>query len=69
MFPRTELDVLVAKAALSKMWGETIVPCGGVANCLSLTTQNPLRAVYFTSGLDQRLHFGSSIVELRNAPR
>ncbi len=57
-------------AALAKMWGETIVPCGGAAaNCLGLTTQNPVRAVYLTSGPNRRLHFGSSIVELRHAPR
>ncbi len=62
----------VAKAlsALSKMWGETIVPCGGsAANRLGLTTQNPVRVVYLTSGPNRRLHFGSSIVELRHAPR
>ena len=57
-------------AALSRMWGETIVPCGGAAaNCLRLTTQNPVRAVYLTSGPNRRLHFGSSVVELRHAPR
>lgn len=29
-------------AALSELWGETIVPCGGAAaNRLGLTTQNP----------------------------
>ena len=59
-----------ALAALSKMWGETIVPCGGAAaNRLGLTTQNPMRAVYLTSGPNRRLHFGASIVELRHAPR
>ena len=30
--------------ALSALWGETFVPCGGsAANRLGLTTQNPLR--------------------------
>lgn len=59
-----------ALAALSKLWGETIVPCGGAAaNCLGLTTQNPVRAVYLTSGPNRRLHFGSLIVELHHAPR
>ena len=59
-----------ALAALSALWGETIVPCGGAAaNCLGLTTQNPVRSVYLTSGPHRRLHFGSSIVELRHAPR
>ena len=62
--------VAKALAALSKMWGETIVPCGGsAANCLGLTTQNPVRVVYLTSGPNRRLHFASSIVELRHAPR
>ena len=62
--------VAKALAALSKIWGETIVPCGGsAANCLGLTTQNPVRVVYLTSGPNRRLHFGSSIVELRHAPR
>ena len=62
--------VAKAIAALSQMWGETIVPCGGAAaNRLRLTMQNPVRAVYLTSGSNRRLHFGSSIVELRHAPR
>ena len=48
-------------AALSQMWGETIVPCGGAAaNCLRLTTQNPVRTVYLTSGPNRRLRFGKS---------
>ncbi len=59
-----------ALAALSALWGETIVPCGGAAaNRLRLTTQNPVRAVYLTSGPNRCLHFGSSVVELRHAPR
>ena len=58
-----------ALAKLSKMWGETIVPSGGAAaNRLGLTTQNPVRVVYLTSGPNRRLRFGSS-VELRHAPR
>ncbi len=56
--------------ALSNMWGETIVPSGGAAaNLLRLTSQNPVRAVYLTSGPNRRLHFGASLVELRHAPR
>ena len=47
----------------------TIVPCGGAAaNCLGLTTQNPVRDVYVTSGPNRRLRFGSSVVPLRHAP-
>ena len=59
-----------ALSALSSLWGETIVPCGGAAaNRLGLTTQNPVRAVYLTTGPNRRLNFGSSLVELRHAPR
>ena len=59
-----------ALAALSTLWGETIVPRGGAAaNCLGLTAHNPVRAVYLTSGPSRRLHFGSLTVELRHAPR
>ena len=58
-----------ALAALSQLWGEVIVPCGGAAaNCLGLTTQNPVCAVYLTSGPNRQLHFGSLTVELRQAP-
>lgn len=56
--------------ALSALWGETIVPCGGAAaNILGLTTQNPVREVYLTSGRNRRLRFGGLTVELRHAPR
>ncbi len=59
-----------AITALSALWGETIVPCGGsAANRLGLTTQNPIRMVYLTSGPSRRLHFGGHPVELRHAPR
>ncbi|MXX06518.1 MAG: hypothetical protein F4Z71_07130 [Gammaproteobacteria bacterium] len=57
-------------AALSELWGETIVPCGGAAaNRLGLTTQNPVRMVYLTSGPSRRLRFGTTSVELRHSPR
>lgn len=59
-----------ALATLSTLWGETIVSTGGsAANCLGLTTQNPVRSVYLTSGPSRRLHFGAHPVELRHAPR
>ena len=59
-----------ALEALSELWGETIVPCGGsAANRLGLTTQNPVREVYLTSGRSRRLRFGRGTVELRHAPR
>ena len=59
-----------AIASLSSLWGEAIVPCGGAAaNALGLTTQNPLRPVYLTSGPSRRLRFGALTVQLRHAPR
>ena len=59
-----------ALAALSVLWGETIVSSGGsAANCLGLTTQTPVRSVYLTSGPNRRLHFGAHPVELRHALR
>jgi len=63
-------DVGKALAALSALWGETIVPSGGAAaNCLGLTEQNQVRTVCLTSGPGRRLHFGAYTVELRHAPR
>ena len=57
-------------ASLSSLWGETIVRSGGAAaNALGLTTQNPVRSVYLTSGPSRRLHFGALVVQLRHAPR
>ena len=59
-----------ALEALADLWGEIVVPCGGsAANRLGLTTQNPVREVYLTSGRSRRLHFGRVTVELRHAPR
>ena len=69
-FGRCAPEVGKAIDALSAMWGETIVPCGGAAaNCLGLTTQNPVRVVLLTSGPNQQLHLGACVVELRHAPR
>ena len=57
-------------AALSALWAETIVPCGGTAaNALGLTTQVPVRSVYLTSGPNRKLKLGGLSVELRHAPR
>ncbi len=59
-----------ALETLSELWGESIVPCGGsAANRLGLSTQNPVREVYLTSGRSRQLHFGRVTVELRHAPR
>ena len=69
-FGRCAPSVAKALEALSTIWGETIVPCGGAAaNRLGLTTQNPVREVYLTSGRSRRLCFGGIAVELRHAPR
>jgi len=55
---------------LSRLWGETIVySAGSSANFLHLTTQVPMRPVYFTSGPDRQLHFRALKVKLRHAPR
>ena len=56
--------------ALSALWGETIVPCGGTAaNALGLTNQVPIRSIYLTSGPSRKLRLGNLTVELRHAPR
>ena len=56
--------------SLSALWGETIVPCGGMAaNALGLTTQVPERSVFLTSGPNRQLKLGELAVELRHAPR
>ena len=56
--------------SLTKLWGETIVPCGGAAaSALGLTTQVPVRSVYLTSGSNRKLRLGELTVELRHAPR
>lgn len=54
---------------LSARMGETIVPNGAAAaNALGLTTQVPVREIYFTSGRTRKLTLGSQRVELRHAP-
>ena len=69
-FGRCPPSIDKALKALSTLWGETFVPSGGsAANRLGLTTQNPIREVYLTSGRDRQLHFGGITVELRHAPR
>ena len=57
-------------AALSELWGETIVPSGGAAaNMLRLTTQVPVRMVYLTSGPSRKLRLFGLVLELLHAPR
>lgn len=55
--------------SLAERTGETITPSGAVsANRLGLTTQNPTKAVYMTSGPSRTLTIGKQQVELRHAP-
>lgn len=55
--------------ALAKQRGENVVQsCLSAANQLGVTTQNPMRTIYLTSGPSRRLHFGKLEVELRHAP-
>ena len=69
-FGRHAPSIRKSLQALSELWGETIVPSGGsAANSLGLTTQNPVRSVYLTSGRNRRLYFGKHPVDLRHVPR
>lgn len=55
--------------ALPAATGEAVVPSGAAsANALGLTTQVPVRRVYFTSGRSRQLRLGKQVVELRHAP-
>ena len=66
-FGRCAPSVKKSLEALSEHGGETIVPNGGgAANWLGLTTQNPVRSVYLTSGRNRRLHFGKHVPGSRN---
>jgi hypothetical protein len=54
---------------LAEQTGETIVPQGAsAANVLGLTTQNPVREIYLTSGHSRVLRFGRHEVLLKQAP-
>jgi len=55
--------------SLAEKTGETIVPQGASsANVLGLTTQNPVREIYLTSGHSRVLKFGKREVILKQAP-
>lgn len=55
--------------AYAKAKGKRIVPNGALAaNHLGLTTQQPVRQVYLTSGQSGRLVLGSNPVEVRHVP-
>jgi len=63
--PSTEKTI----EGISARRGETIVPGGAAAaNALGLTTQVPVREIYFTSGPSRMLTLGSQRIELRHAP-
>jgi hypothetical protein len=55
--------------AFAAQRGETIASSpAAVANALGLTTQVPVRSIYFTSGRSRKLKFGKLQVELKHAP-
>ena len=63
--PSTEK--LVEEFAMQR--GETVVPSGASsANALGLTTQVPVRAVYWTSGRSRKLTLGKQSVQLEHVP-
>lgn len=56
--------------AIAAKGSETIVPSGAAsANKLGLTTQNPVRQVYLTSGTSREYRLGNQVVELKHAPK
>jgi len=55
--------------SLSEAWKVRIVPTGAIAaNRLGLTTQNPIRPVFLTSGRPRELRYGNGTVTLLHAP-
>lgn len=55
---------------LADQHGESlVVNCGSAANLLGISTQNPMREIYLTSGRTRSYHFGQREVVLRHAPR
>ena len=58
---------LVEEYAMQR--GETVVPSGATsANALGLTTQVPVRTVYWTSGRSRKLNLGKQSVQLKHVP-
>jgi hypothetical protein len=56
--------------AIEAQTGETVVPNGAAeANALGLTTQSPIREVFFTSGSSRKLQLGNRSVELKHGNR
>jgi len=55
--------------AWSAARGEVVAPAPvTAANALGLTTQNPVRAVFVTSGRSRSLHLAGRTIELQHAP-
>ncbi len=55
--------------SIAERTGEIITASGATAaNRLGLTTQNPVKTVYLTSGSTRQLKIGNQIVELRHSP-
>lgn len=55
--------------SITKSTGETVSVSGAsAANILGLSTQNPTRQVYWTSGPSRRLKLGAQSVELQHVP-
>lgn len=55
--------------AITKHTGEVVSAIGAAAaNKLGLTTQNPVKSVYLTSGRSRQLQLGEQTLELRHAP-
>ena len=62
-------SVEAAVAAIARQKGEVIVVGGAAAaNELGLTTQVPVRPIYWTSGRTRRVNLGKQVVELRHVP-
>ena len=65
---RAPAPELVVKA-ISEHTGETVSASGAAAaNTLGLTTQNPVKIVYLTSGRSRHIELGNQIIELRHTP-
>lgn len=65
--PRPPATSKIVEALAAKL-GEVVVPQGAAAaNSLGLTTQVPIREVYWTSGRSRQLKVGAQTIELRHA--
>ncbi|SCX34521.1 DUF6088 family protein [Agrobacterium rosae] len=59
-----------AVEAVAHQRGEVIVSNGAAAaNALGLSTQVPIRSIYFTSGRSRTMTVGSQTLELKHVPR